>query len=372
MLWPSIIGQERVKRQLLDLISAGRLAHAYLFQGDEGLGKDAVAIQLARVLHCDRGGAEACGSCPSCLKSAKLQHPDIHFVMALPRGPNEERKDGPMDKLSQDDVRVVREQLGLKAANPYHTIDIPRANVIKLGSVRELRREVTLSTSAQKRRVVIISKAEDMNDESSNALLKTLEEPSTDTMFILTTAHPERLLPTIRSRCHIIRFEPLTPEEIQRRLESENLVQTGSGELIAHLSMGSYTRAQALVQENVSDERRRILEFVRILVGGNFVKLMSAIDELGEKKERGNVVRFLNLMTIWFRDALVLREGGSILNIDQKTEIQGFLTKYPNADLPSVLKEIEETVSLVERNGYIPLALVRLAIRLKRMILSRT
>ncbi len=371
MVWPSVIGQERVKKQLLDLLAGGRLAHAYLFQGDEGVGKDAVALQLARVLQCEEGKIEPCGLCPSCLRSGKLQHPDIHFVFALPLGKNEQKGEGPMDRLSQEEVDTVREQLSLKASNPYHSIAVPRANVIKLNSIRELRRESTLSTSGRKKRLVIISKAEDMNEESSNALLKTLEEPSAETMFILTTAHPERLLPTIRSRCHTIRFDPLTPEEIRRQLERGESVSRENAELVAHLAMGSYTRALGLLKEDITGERNNVVEFVRCILGGNFVKLMSKIDEISESKDRDLVVRFLNLMTVWFRDVLVLREGCTILNLDQRTDLESFLNRFPDADLPLVLDEINRAVSLVERNGYIPLVLVRLSIRLKRIILPR-
>jgi DNA polymerase-3 subunit delta' len=370
MIWPSIIGQVRVKKQLLDLLSGGRLAHAYLFQGDEGVGKDAMALELARVLHCDRGGVEPCGVCPSCIRAGKLRHPDIHFITALPLGKNEGKGDGPMERLSQDEVEGIREQLALKAANPYHTIAIPRANVIKLNSIRELRRESALSTSGRKRRVIILSRAEDLNEESSNALLKTLEEPSAGTIFILTTAYPDRLLPTIRSRCHAIRFDPLPAEEIQQHLIQQNTVRPEDAQLVAHLSMGSYTRALELLQEDIAGERTIVVDFIRTVLGGNFIRLMESIDGLAEEKNRDRVTRFLNLMSVWFRDALVLKEGGGIMNVDQRNDIENFIRKFPGTDLPSVLQEVTQAISLVQRNGYIPLVLIRLSIRLKRIVLS--
>jgi len=370
MIWPSVIGQERAKKHLLELVSRNRLAHAYLFEGDEGVGKDALALQLARVIHCDQGKSEPCGTCPSCLKSEKLQHPDIHLVFALPVGTHEVRGDGPMEKLTQEDVNSVREQLRIKAADPYHVMTIPRANVIKLSSIRELRRESSLSLAGTKRRVVVISRADEMNEESSNALLKTLEEPSTETTFILTTAHPDRLLPTIRSRCHVLRLDLLSSEEIKRALERSAPVSGENAELVAHLALGSYTRALGLLTEDIAAERRRVVEFVRLVLGGSFVKLMERIDELSASKDRDLIVRFLNLITVWFRDVLVLREGCTILNIDQRADLESFLAKFPDVDVPPILDEVNRTVSLVERNGYIPLALVRLSIRLKRMILA--
>jgi DNA polymerase-3 subunit delta' len=370
MLWPSVIGQERVKKQLLDLFSGGRLAHAYLFQGDEGVGKDATALELARVLHCERGQVEACGTCLSCIRAGKLQHPDIHFVTALPLGKGESKGDAPTEKLTQEEVDGIREQFSKKAANPYHTVAIPRANVIKLNSIRELRRESALSTSGKKRRVIILSCAEDLNEESSNALLKTLEEPSGGTLFILTTAFPDRLLPTIRSRCHTIRFDPLPPEDIGRELVRREEVKEDDARLVAHLSMGSYSRALGLLQEDIAGERKKVVETIRTILGGSFLRLMDTVDDLAEAKNRDRVTRFLNMMSVWFRDAMVLREGGTIMNVDQRADLESFNAKFPKADLPTVLEEMSNAVSLVQRNGYIPLVLIRLSIRLKRIILS--
>ncbi|HSQ75052.1 MAG TPA: hypothetical protein VLT13_05825, partial [Bacteroidota bacterium] len=88
-VWPRVLGQRRVKLQLLSVLESRRLPHAYLFHGPEGVGKDAMAIELARVLHCERGEEEACGRCDSCLKLESLQHPGVRFITALPVGQDE-------------------------------------------------------------------------------------------------------------------------------------------------------------------------------------------------------------------------------------------------------------------------------------------
>jgi DNA polymerase-3 subunit delta' len=370
MTWESVIGQGNVKRQIRDLLATGRLAHAYLFHGVEGTGKDAMALELARALHCDRSSTDPCGACPPCVRIGKLQYEDLLFVTALPTGRNEESGDPPLEKLSPEDVRNVREQLRLKGENPYHRLSIPRANVIKVNSIRDMRREVTLSTTSGKRRVVIISKAEDLQEDASNMLLKTLEEPIGRTMFILTTAHPEALLPTIRSRCHSITFEPLQAGEIRDALVSRAGVEPKQATLTAHLAMGSYTRALDLLREDIAKERDLVLQFVRGALGPSFIRLMSVIDEISSSKDRVASVRFLNLLLIWFRDALVLREGGDVINIDQKADLDRFVRKFPEPALGPVLREIEKAVFLVERNGYIPLVLVQLAVLLRREILQ--
>jgi hypothetical protein len=134
--------------------------------------------------------------------------------------------------------------------------------------------------------------------------------------------------------------------------------------------MGSYTRALELLQEDIAGERTIVVDFIRTVLGGNFIRLMESIDGLAEEKNRDRVTRFLNLMSVWFRDALVLKEGGGIMNVDQRNDIENFIRKFPGTDLPSVLQEVTQAISLVQRNGYIPLVLIRLSIRLKRIVLS--
>ena len=116
-----------MKRSLLAAKNSGRMAHAYLFYGAEGVGKDAAALEFARVLRCATGGDEACGVCDSCRRLSGMQHPDVRLIIPLPTGKNEQEGDEPLQKLTEGDVQTVQEQLRLKGENPYHRIQIPRA-----------------------------------------------------------------------------------------------------------------------------------------------------------------------------------------------------------------------------------------------------
>jgi DNA polymerase-3 subunit delta' len=369
MIWPAVIGQERVKRQLIEAIQGGRLPHAYLFFGSEGVGKDAMAIELAKVLHCEHVTTSACGSCDSCLKALSLQHPDIKFVCALPRGKSENSSDPPLEKLTEQEIRVIQQQFKLKGENPYLRLAIPKANIIKINSIREIRRESTLTTFDQRRRMVIISRAEEMGEEAANMLLKTLEEPTGNTMFILTTSLPEALLSTIRSRCQAVRFDLLTPEQIEEALKARGLAESSQAQLVSWLALGSFTRALDLLDEDLAKERGEVLVFVKNVLTRNFPKLMVHLEELMRSRDRDDLVRFLTLVSIWFRDALVLREGGSIISVDQKDELIRFVRKFPDANLAQLLGEVERAISLLQRNVYIVLVLVQLSIQMKRNIL---
>jgi len=369
MLWRRVIGQHRVKEILLSALRSNRLAHAYLFHGGEGVGKDAMAFELARVLHCSQGGEEACGRCDSCVKIASAQHPDVRLVTALPLGRGEGSDDPPLAKLTEPEVRLIQEQYRQKAENPYSRISIPRANIIKINSIREIRRESSMSTFDKRRRVFVISDADLMGDEASNTLLKTLEEPSGDTMLILTTARREALLPTILSRCQNVRFDPLNEEEIRRALIEREQAEEERASLAARLANGSYTRALDLLTEDMLQERKDVLAYIRNALATNVVTLVGQIEDLADGKDRERVTRFLAVMLMWFRDALVLMQGGEVINLDQHDDLKRFVARFPGADLLQVLADIEKALFLVSRNVHMKLTLLQLAVQLKAAIL---
>jgi DNA polymerase-3 subunit delta' len=371
--WKRVIGQARVKQILLSALRNKRLPHAYLFVGGEGTGKDAMALELARVLHCEQGGEEACASpgeeCSSCARMATLQHPDVKLVVALPVGKGEKADDPPLEKLNATEIEAAQEQFRLKAGNPYHRIVIPRATIIKINSIREIRRESALSTHGRSRRVIIISHADEMGDAAANTLLKTLEEPSRNTMLVLTTAHRDALLSTIVSRCQVVQFDPLTEREIREALIERNAVAADQASLVARLANGSYTKALELLQDDVAAQRQQVVAFVRAALGNNIGALTDAVEDLCAGKNRDLVTRFLHLMLMWIRDALVLHQGGEVINLDQQEDLRKFLARFPGADLVATLTAIERAVFLVERNVYINLVLLHLGVRLRATIL---
>lgn len=368
--WPRVIGQHRVKNNLLAVIKSGRLPHAYLFIGNEGVGKDAMALEFARVLLCSARGEEACDTCQSCQSLNSMQHPDVRFITALPTGKGEDKEDGPLDKLSAADISAIQEQYRLKAENPYHRISIPRANQIKINSVRDLRRESAMSSLYKGRRIFIISNADEMNDASMNTLLKTLEEPPPDTLIILTTARPELLLQTIISRCQTVRFEPLREQEIEQALVEREHVENSQAALVARLANGSYIQALELLQTDVGEMRTQVLDFVRTVVANKFTNLAEEIEKLSAGKDRERVVRFLSLMMIWFRDAYVMMNGGEIINRDQSDALRRFVANFPHADVAGAMQAVDHSISLIYKNGYIPLTLFQLGVRLRRCVIE--
>ncbi|MGA2622447.1 MAG: DNA polymerase III subunit [Bacteroidota bacterium] len=373
MAWKSVIGQERVKDLLISSLRQNRLAHAYLFSGPGGVGKDALAIELAKVLNCENAVFEACDTCSNCVKFQSLQHPNIHLIFSLPVGKNEVSGDPPLEKLTDEQISTVKEQLALKAQNLYHDIVVPKATTIKVNSIREIRRTLSLRSFGKGKSVSIIMDADQLNDESSNALLKTLEEPHENNLLILTTARPDYLLPTIVSRCQQVRFDILRNEEIQDALVRRKQLDASRAAIIAQLANGSYARALELISTSLLELRNEAVEFLRSALHRKREDFLQAIDNIVTGSNRPEIEQFLYLLQSWLRDTMAAREGsGRVVNIDNLDALKKFVDHYPEIDDVAVARLIQRAISLLNKNVYIPLILLNLGIELRKLILPKS
>ncbi|MBI3320925.1 MAG: DNA polymerase III subunit delta' [Candidatus Omnitrophica bacterium] len=205
MGWDDLLGHESAKRLLRAHAESGRMAGAYLLVGPEGVGKRRLAREMAKALNCTAQGPRPCDACAVCRQIDRNSHPDVH---GLAPG-------GASDQIKIDDVRGL---LGRIALHPF-------------------------SAATQ---VVIIDGAERLTEEAANALLKTLEEPNPHTRFLLTSAHVADCLPTIRSRCQLIRCDALPADAIARIVIGERGCEPQVAESVARIAGGSASGALAL------------------------------------------------------------------------------------------------------------------------------
>lgn len=365
MAWDRIIGQQRVIQLLQRMHASGRIPHALLFHGPEGVGKEAVAIEFARVLNCERGEWEACGTCPSCRAMVKLQSPHLHLVFALPSRDDEKSA---VDKLSADEIDEMNAQIAEKAENPYHRITMPKASGIKISSIRDIRREASFR-SGKGRTVVLICEADRMNTQAANALLKTLEEPSGDLLLILATAHKDALLPTILSRCQQLRFDVLNEHDILSGLQRQQDVERDNLDAAAHLAAGSFRAALELAREGGLVERDEVLDYLRSVVLANPVRLMQRIQGILDREDRQTLGRFLVSVASWFRDVLALQEGAeTLINADMRDSLQKFADHYPEANCSRAVDEIEYSIALISKNVHLATMMTVLSHRLRNCI----
>ena len=343
-MWKNVIGQERVKKLIQGVLERGMLPGAYLFLGPEGVGKDAMAFELAKAANCLQPlshGTEACDVCVSCLSIDQLSAGFLHFVYA-------QAKDADSSSgLKDDELEAVREQLSTKAADKYHNIEIPKAISIGVAQIRELRLLLSRSMSGGKRRIVIIDEADKMNAQAQNAFLKTLEEPHADTMIILTSSNAHRLYPTILSRCQEIRFDVLSEEEIADALITRDEISREEAEFLSRLAAGSYSQARAMIGEDIRAMRTEIVGFLRMGLSKSRRNAVKEIDVFIPRAGGGSflekrvaVEQRLLLLALWLRDALALATNSDdrIINLDQRTDLDRFVSRF--GDPPSIIKAI--------------------------------
>jgi DNA polymerase-3 subunit delta' len=253
MFFKDIIGQEEAKKRLIKEINEGKIAHARLFCGSEGIGKLPLAIAYARYLSCEHPNHEdACGTCPNCIKYNNLAHPDLHFVFPVIKKKNKET-------TSDDYLAEWRE---LMKENPYFNL---RTWVDRMGAENqqaqifvkesdEIIRKLSLKSSQGGYKIMIIWLPEKMNVECSNKLLKLLEEPPTQTIFLLISEAPNMLLETILSRTQRFNINGIEEGKIAEVLQTQYGIQPNDAINIAHRCEGNFLKALETIHLNEENE----------------------------------------------------------------------------------------------------------------------
>lgn len=368
-MFKNVVGQSRVKDFFTRVIREDRLSHAYIFSGMLGVGKSAIAFELAKILNCPNNN---CGVCPDCIQISKLQHQNLHLVFPLPSVSSRNREDHPLKGLSEREIEQIKEEVSRKAQNPYHRITISKAREILTQSIRHLSGEVSFSISKHNYNFVIIFQADTMNEHSANAFLKLLEEPPPKTIFILLTDLPKNLLPTILSRCQLIRFDLLSEEEIAKELISQGYSKEES-EKVALVSNGSLRNALANLDLNLSEKFEAALNFLRVVAICDPPKVVSLAKSLS-KSERSELINLLKLMMNWFNDCLILKgelAERKLVFETYKENLEKFTERYKFANLQKAVELLEKAIDSINRNVYINLLLTDLMIQLNKTIIAR-
>ncbi|MFH1190009.1 MAG: DNA polymerase III subunit delta' [Candidatus Omnitrophota bacterium] len=295
---------------------SGRVANAYIFSGPDGIGKKLAALAFAKALNCPAAGEGiSCDNCPSCGKIDSSNHPDV--LLTTPE------KKGASVKI--DDIRLVITDTGLK---PYEA----------------------------KTKVYIIDEADALTEEAANALLKTLEEPSSASTLILITARPTALLPTIRSRCLHVSFFPLDTAVVEDILAAAHGIDAGAARLLANISSGSPGRALELNDSGFFDKRERIISALSS-------DAFSGLDL--DKATRADLKSVLDIMLAWYRDILVMKAGGGrLVNADKEGLISMEAKRFGFDKLNDVLKRIISTQSYLDQSANPKLAIAALGLEL--------
>ncbi len=354
MIFEGIIGQINPKNVLGRALDRDRLAHAYLFHGPEGVGKEALALDLARAAVCERGKNRPCNQCASCSKMDSLSHPDVVFIFPAPL------------TVKPEDERAVLDSM---LANPYWRIRPWASPVISIEKIRDIRKASSLKSFEGLGRVVIIAEAEKMTAQAANALLKLLEEPPPKMTLILTSAKPNLLLPTIISRCQLIRFELLKEMEIERALIDRQHISAEKSRLLSRVANGSYRHALELQDEDLNQRRETVVDILRTVIQGDFERL-TKVEEL-QQGDKTQIKDYLRLLLLWFRDTMLLSQFPDeeniekrITNYDQLETLRKFLKAFESIEFDAAIGALEESLTRIDRNIHVGLVLTVLFQRL--------
>jgi DNA polymerase-3 subunit delta' len=313
-----LVGNKEVSETLRRFVATGRVPNALLFTGPEGVGKRQFAIELARRLVCTAPtGSDACGQCTACKRAGE-------FAI-------------PVFEKGDESKQVFFSQ------HPDVGIVLPFRRNLLIGAIRELERESHFRPYEASARIFIVDDADKMNDNASNALLKTLEEPAPTTHIILIAEREDSLLPTIRSRCQTIRFAPVAFDEIEKHLIDTCDFSSEDAALAARVSGGSVGRAIQIVPASFRTQRSAMLGVVKAAADDNKRELLAASEEMADAKNKDEYEEKLGILQSLIHDVWVLVTGADveILNSEIEAELNHVSQQVSSPTLARWLDEIE-------------------------------
>lgn len=347
--WNTVQGQDRAKDTLLRIFNSGKIPHAFIFSGQEGVGKYNVALNFAVLLNQDPSKDKSDASAEK--KIYSLQEPYIKYIIPLPRGKNETSEHNATERLDKDVLEIMLRELENKIKNPFHRIVIPNANLIKINSIREIRKFLAFNFDEVRYRIIIISDADLMNDESQNALLKSLEEPPPGVIFILLTSKLHQLKETIISRCWMIVFESLSEEVIADILVSRFEYDQQTAVTASRFSGGSIYNAIDLIDNNLKELLEKAVQVLRFSLAMKYHSALKEINDLIASSSRERVLLFLNLISLWLNDILKNRTGMNDYYFKEYTDtLIKFNEKFRRSELAAVYSRVNRLASSLDNN----------------------
>ena len=302
MRFSDILGHEKPLNTINAYIEGSCFSGGYIFSGPEGIGKKTVAKIIAQKLNCTAQSEKPCGSCSSCLKIEKLQHPDLHIIES-------------------------------------------DASQIKIEDIRNLQREASFRPYEGLMKVFIIDDAHRLNPESANSLLKILEEPPSKSLIILITHKPQNIFKTILSRCKVIRFSPLAITRLEDVLIKDYLIERAAAHFLSFYAEGRLGLALRLKDTKIFEEKNKIFD--------SFMHSAKPLDRNLATQNKEQLRSYLNILASCFRDIYLLKAGISdteLIHLDRRNDLLKLMHEFSFRQLDSILTVISESVLYLENN----------------------
>jgi DNA polymerase III subunit delta' len=366
-----IVGNDKIKVILSNIISSGNIPHAFLFTGPDGVGKENTAISFAKAINASNDDEQLNNKIVHSIEN--FSEPYIKYILPLPRGKNETDQNDPYEKLSPDEIEIVSAEFEKKSKNLFYKIIIARANLIKISSIRDIKKFLSMNYDDVKYRIVLISQAHLMNEESQNALLKNLEEPPNGVIFILCTSSPEKLRETIRSRCWKITFQPLDNKTITDILINKFDIESRISEEVAPFSSGSIQQAIELIENDFEELREKTIRILRYSFGKKFNSAISEFDEVISESDQTKAKLIIRMILFWLNDFQKIRTNISpdyIFFSKHIETLEKFYAKFPEVELSKVTNNLDKISSSFRSNINLNLAVNNIIFQLSSLTIS--
>lgn len=340
-----VLGQDNSLKILSKIYSSKRIPHAFLFKGIEGIGKHFTAIQFLKLLNNKNQKIIN--------QIDKLEEPLIKMIFPLPRGKNETNFDSPIGKLSEEIIEDIQNQIKLKSKNPYFKISINEANNIKINSIREINKFVSLNYDDLQYRAIIINEADKMSIEAQNAFLKNLEEPPSGIIYFLITSQPDQLLSTIKSRCWQIQFNHLDFKTIEVILNNYFKFETSKINKTIPFANGSVSNASFLIKNDIDLFLRKTILILRYALARKYFTASQEFRSVIELNlnQTQNFQIMVDFIIEWFKDTFLIKyQNDDICFIEHRDTLIKFNSRFANANINKIIRKLNEFKNAPNRN----------------------
>ncbi|MBN2524378.1 MAG: DNA polymerase III subunit delta [Bacteroidales bacterium] len=373
MLFSQVIGQDELKRKLINSAISGRIPHAQLFFGPEGSGSLPLAIAYAQYVFCtDRTDTDSCGRCPHCMKIKKLSHPDLHFSFPV-NTTGRVVKDPVSDNFINEWREFVISNPYFLATQWYEKIGVEnKQGLINRKESEEIIKKLRFKPFESEYKFMIIWLPEKMNSYSANVLLKLIEEPPEKTVFLLVSDQPEQLLTTISSRTQPVKLARIDNESLSLELIDKFQIAKKDLSNIVRLSGGSYCRAQEIVQsaEDTNFYLDSFILIMRLVYSRSFLEINNWVEEMSITG-REKLKSFLSYSIKLIRENFILNLKNPDLNYLTKNE-EVFSKKFHpfinGGNVIRVYEELNKAYLDVERNAYAKIVLFDMVLQFMKLI----
>lgn len=321
-----IVGHEEIVDHLQNAIKNGKVSHAYIMDGEKGIGKKLIANTFAKTLQCEKGAITPCDDCTSCRTFDSLNNPDVIYV-------EQTKKTG----IGVDDIR------------------------------EQINQDINIKPYAYPYKIYIVDNADTMTEQAQNALLKTIEEPPAYVVILLLSNNINKFLITILSRCVVLKLRPIKPDKVKDHIMKTLDISDYRAELITSFAQGIIGKAKELASSSeFFDMRESMINIVDCIIKGDDYEILEVSNKFDDYKD--TIQDFLDLFMTWFRDLLIIKkinDESYIINRDKLRTLlkQSQVLSYNK--ISAMIENINEAKNLLKQNANFRLVIEMMILQIK-------